>query len=126
MKARTGGRGVDVVYDSVGRTTFDKSLGCLRPRGTLVLFGASSGPVPPFDATILNTKGSLFLTRPSLGHYLLTREELLWRAGDVLNWIDQGKLKLRIDRTYPLADAAQAHRDLEGRHTAGKLVLTVA
>lgn len=121
----TGGRGVDVVYDSVGRTTFDKSLGALRPRGTLALFGQSSGPVPPFDPTILNAKGSLFLTRPSLAHHVLTREELLWRAGDVLGWIDAGKLKLRIDSTYPLADAAAAHRALEGRHTTGKLLLTV-
>ena len=121
----TGGRGVDVVYDSVGRTTFEKSLGSLRPRGTLALFGQSSGPVPPFDPSILNAKGSLYLTRPSLGHYLLTREELLWRAGDVLNFIDAGKLKLRMDRAYPLADAAAAHRALEGRHTTGKLLLTV-
>ena len=121
----TGGRGVDVVFDSVGRTTFDKSLGSLRPRGTLALFGQSSGPVPPFDPNILNGKGSLYLTRPSLGFYVQTREELLWRAGDVLDWIDAGKLKLRIDRTYPLADAAAAHRALEGRHTSGKLVLSV-
>jgi NADPH2:quinone reductase len=125
VKRHTGGRGVDVVYDSVGRTTFDKSLGCLRPRGMLALFGQSSGSVPPLDPSILNTKGSLFLTRPSLGHYLLTRDEVLWRAGDVLQWIDAGKLKLRIDHVYPLADAAQAHRDLEGRHTAGKLVLSI-
>jgi NADPH2:quinone reductase len=89
----------------------------------LALFGQSSGPVPPFDPNILNGKGSLFLTRPSLGHYLLTREELLWRAGDVLNWVASGKLKVRIDRTYPLAEAAAAHRDLEGRKTAGKLLL---
>src|SRR5664279_5500421 len=125
VKRLTGGRGVDVVYDSVGRTTFDKSLGSLRPRGTLALFGQSSGSVPPFDPGILNAKGSLFLTRPGLPHYLPTREELLWRAGDVLGWIDTGRLKLRIDRTYPLADAASAHRDLEGRHTAGKLLLSV-
>ena len=124
-KRITGGRGVDVVYDSVGKTTFDKSLNCLRPRGTLALFGASSGPVPPFDPTVLNGKGSLFLTRPSLAHYLLTPEELKWRAGDILGWIDDGKLKIRIDRTYPLADAAQAHRDLEGRKTAGKLLLRI-
>ncbi|MBZ5576084.1 MAG: quinone oxidoreductase [Acidobacteriia bacterium] len=123
VKRLTGGRGVDVIYDSVGQTTFDKSLNSLRPRGVLALFGQSSGPVPPFDANILNGKGSLFLTRPSLAHYLLTRDELLWRAGDVLNWIASGKLKLRIDRTYPLADAAAAHRDLEGRKTAGKLLL---
>jgi NADPH2:quinone reductase len=126
VKRLTGGRGVDVVYDSVGKTTFDKSLNSLRPRGTMALFGQSSGSVPPFDPGILNGKGSLFLTRPSLAHYLLTREELLWRAGDVLKWIDSGQLKLRIDRTYPLADAAAAHRDLEGRKTAGKLVLAVS
>jgi NADPH2:quinone reductase len=122
----TGGRGVDVVYDSVGRTTFEKSLGSLKPRGTLVLFGQSSGAVPPFDPSILNTKGSLFLTRPSLAHHVLTREELLWRAGDVLGWIDSGKLKLRIDHIYPLADAAEAHRALEGRHSTGKLLLGIA
>jgi len=123
VKRLTGGRGVDVVYDSVGQTTFDKSLNSLRPRGLLALFGQSSGPVPPFDPNILNGKGSLYLSRPSLAHYLLTREELLWRAGDVLKWIAAGKLKLRIDRTYPLAQAAAAHGDLEGRHTAGKLLL---
>jgi len=126
VKRLTGGRGVDVVYDSVGKTTFDKSLSCLRPRGTLALFGQSSGPVPPFDANILNGKGSLYLTRPSLGHYLLTRDELLWRAGDVLEWIGAGKLHLRIDRTYPLAQAAEAHRALESRQTAGKLLLAVS
>ncbi|HKE22320.1 MAG TPA: quinone oxidoreductase [Bryobacteraceae bacterium] len=125
VKRATGGRGVDVVYDSVGKTTFDKSLNCLHPRGLLALFGQSSGPVPPFDPTILNGKGSLFLTRPSLGHYLLSREELLWRAGDVLQWISEGKLKIPIFRTYPLAEAAQAHRDLEGRKTTGKLLLVV-
>jgi NADPH2:quinone reductase len=125
VKRLTGGRGVDVVYDSVGKTTFEKSLNSLRPRGLLALFGQSSGAVPPFDAGILNAKGSLFLTRPSLGHHVLTREELLWRAGDVLNWIDSGKLRLRIDRAYPLAGAAAAHRDLESRKTAGKLLLTV-
>src|SRR5437588_9975863 len=123
VKRLTGGRGVDVVYDSVGRTTFDKSLNSLRPRGTIVLFGQSSGPVPPFDPSILNGKGSLYLTRPSLGHYVAARDELLWRANDVLNWIANGKLKLRIDRSYKLADAPQAHRDLESRRTAGKLLL---
>ncbi len=121
----TNGRGVDVVYDSVGKTTFEKSLGALRPRGLLALFGQSSGAVPPFDASILNAKGSLFLTRPSLAHHVQTREELLWRAGDVLNWLATGKLKLRIDRSYPLAEAAAAHRDLEGRKTSGKVLLTV-
>jgi NADPH2:quinone reductase len=123
VKRLTGGRGVDVVYDSVGATTFAKSLNCLRPRGMLALFGQSSGPVPAFDPNILNAKGSLFLTRPSLAHHCLTREELLWRAGDVLGWVASGELKIRVDRAYPLAEAAQAHRDLEGRHTAGKLVL---
>ncbi|HUK17664.1 MAG TPA: quinone oxidoreductase [Bryobacteraceae bacterium] len=124
-KRGTGGRGVDVVYDSVGRTTFEKSLNCLRPRGLMALFGQSSGPVPPLDPTILNGKGSLYLTRPSLGFYLLTRDELLGRAGDVLNWISAGRLKLRIHRIYPLAEAAQAHRDLEGRQTTGKLLLAI-
>src|SRR3954468_10336662 len=126
VKRLTGGRGVDVVYDSVAKTTFEKSLNSLRPRGTLALFGQSSGPVPPVDLNILNGKGSLYCTRPSLGHYVLSREELLWRAGDVLNWVALGKLKLRIDRAYPLSDAASAHRDLEGRKTAGKLLLTVS
>jgi NADPH2:quinone reductase len=125
VKRLTGGRGVDVVYDSVGKTTFEKSLNSIRPRGLLALFGQSSGPVPPFDPGILNAKGSLFLTRPSLAHHVLTREELLWRAGDVLSWVASGKLKLRIERRYALADAAQAHRDLESRRTAGKLLLTV-
>jgi NADPH2:quinone reductase len=126
VRRLTDGRGVDVVYDSVGKTTFDQSLSALRPRGMLALFGQSSGPVPPIDPSILNTKGSLFLTRPSLAHHILTRQELDWRAGDVLRWIEEGKLKLRIDRTYPLAEAASAHRDLEGRRTAGKLLLTVS
>ena len=126
VKRLTEGRGVDVVYDSVGKTTFEKSLNSLRPRGTLALFGQSSGPVPPFDPAILNGKGSLYLTRPSLAHYIMTRDELLLRATDVLKWIDSGQLKLRIDRTYPLADAASAHRDLESRKTAGKLVLVVS
>jgi NADPH2:quinone reductase len=123
VKGLTGGRGVDVVYDSVGQSTFHKSLDSLRPRGTLALFGQSSGPVAAFDPNILNPKGSLYLTRPSLAHYVLTREELVWRAGDVLDWIASGKLKLRIDRTYPLAEAGTAHHDLEGRKTAGKLLL---
>jgi NADPH2:quinone reductase len=126
VKRLTDGRGVDVVYDSVGKTTFEKSLNSLRPRGMMALFGQSSGPVPPFDPNILNGKGSLFLTRPSLGHYTSTREELLWRAGDVLRWIDDGKLKIHIGKVYPLADAADAHRDLEARRTTGKLVLAVS
>ena len=119
----TAGDGVDVVYDSVGRTTFEKSMACLRPRGMLVLFGQSSGPVPPMDPQVLNTRGSIFLTRPSLAHYLLTREELLWRSGDVLAALEGGTLNLRIDRTYPLATAANAHRDLESRRSTGKLLL---
>jgi NADPH2:quinone reductase len=123
VRRLTNGRGVDVVYDSVGRTTFEKSLNSLRPRGLLALFGQSSGPVPPFDPNTLNGKGSLFLTRPSLGHHTLTRKELLWRAGDVLAWVASGKLKPRIDRAYPLAEAAEAHRALESRQTAGKLLL---
>ncbi len=123
VKRLTGGRGVDVVYDSVGATTFAKSLGSLRPRGLLALFGQSSGPVPPFNPNILNGKGSLFLTRPSLAHHCLTRDELLWRAGDVLGWVATGELKIRVDHEYPLAQAAQAHRDLEARRTAGKLLL---
>ena len=126
VKRLTGGRGVDVVYVSVGRSTFEKSLNSLRPRGMLVLFGQSSGPVAPFDPSILNAKGSLFLTRPSLAHYLLTPEELRARAGDVLAWVASGRLKLRIGGVYPLADAAAAHRDLEGRKTAGKLILAVS
>ena len=121
----TGGRGVDVVYDSVGQTTFDRSLNSLRTRGTLALFGQSSGPIQGFEPNTLNGKGSLYLTRPSLGHYLLNREELLWRATDVLNAVANGTLRLRIDRTYPLAEAAQAHRDLESRKTAGKLLLSI-
>jgi NADPH2:quinone reductase len=125
VKRLTDGRGVEVVYDSVGATTFDKSLGSLRPRGMLALFGQSSGPVPPFDPTILNTKGSLFLTRPTLAHHLLTRDELHWRSSDVLGWIASGALKLRIDHIYPLADAASAHRDLESRKTTGKILLSV-
>jgi NADPH:quinone reductase len=115
--------GVHVVYDSVGKTTFEKSLACLRPRGTLALFGQSSGPVPPIDPQILNTSGSVYLTRPSLAHYMLTREELLWRAGDVLAAVASGELRIRIDRTYPLAQAVEAHRALESRATIGKVVL---
>jgi NADPH2:quinone reductase len=123
VKRFTGGKGVDVIYDSVGASTFLKGLDIIRPRGTMALFGQSSGPVAPIDPNILNPKGSLFLTRPTLAHHVLTREELLWRAGDVLTWVGSGKLKLMIDKTYPLANAAEAHRDLEGRKTAGKLLL---
>jgi NADPH2:quinone reductase len=123
VKKHTEGRGVDVVYDSVGQATFHKSLDCLRPRGMLVLFGQSSGPVPPFDPNILNPKGSLFLTRPSLAHYVASREELEWRAGDLFRWISSGKLVVRVTRTYPLDRSSDAHRALEGRKTTGKVVL---
>jgi len=123
VRRLTDGAGVHVVYDSVGKTTFEGSLDCLRPRGYLVLFGQSSGAVPPFDPQVLNAKGSLFLTRPSLGHYLLTRDELLWRAGDLFAWMAAGELKVRIDATYPLEQAAEAHRALASRVTSGKLLL---
>ncbi len=120
----TDGRGVHVVYDSVGQATFDQSLACLRPRGLLALFGQSSGSVPPIDPSVLATGGgSLFLTRPGLAHYAADRGELLERAGDVLHWVATGELRLRIDRTYPLSEAAEAHRALEGRQTAGKVLL---
>ena len=123
VKQITGGKGVDVVYDSVGKTTFDKSLNCLRPRGYLVLYGQSSGPVPPLDPQVLNGKGSLFLTRPTLGHYVMTREELLGRANDLFGWMAAGELKVTVDATFPLAQAADAHRYLEGRQTKGKVLL---
>jgi NADPH2:quinone reductase len=123
VKKLTAGRGVDVVYDSVGATTFEKSLNCLRPRGYMVLFGQSSGPVPPFEASILHAKGSLFLTRPSLAHYAATREELLSRASDLFRWVASGELNVRIGKTFPLAEAAGAHRELEGRQTTGKVIL---
>jgi NADPH2:quinone reductase len=123
VKRLTNGRGLQVVYDSVAKTTFEKGLNCLAPRGYMVLYGQSSGPVPPFDLAQLGAKGSLFITRPTLGHYTLTREELLQRAGDVLGWIGSGRLKLRIEQTFPLKDAAEAHRRLEGRQSTGKLLL---
>jgi len=119
----TEGKGVHVVYDGVGKATFDKDLNVLRPRGYLVLFGGASGAVPPFDLIKLSQKGSLFITRPTLAHYTATREELEWRANDVLQMIARGDLKLRIHKTYPLAEAEQAHRHLEGRKTTGKLLL---
>jgi NADPH2:quinone reductase len=125
VKRLTDGRGVDVVYDSVGQATFERSLNSLRPRGTLALFGQSSGPVPPFDPTILNAKGSLYLTRPSLAHYIATRDELLWRARDVFGGLQSGALTFRLQQTFPLAQAADAHRLLEGRGTMGKVVLTI-
>jgi NADPH2:quinone reductase len=123
VKRLTEGRGVDVVYDSVGRTTFEGSLNCLRPRGLLALFGASSGPVPPFDLIQLSGKGSLYVTRPTLWHHVATREELEWRAGEVLNWAAKGELQLRTEHIYPLTEAAQAQIDMEGRKTTGKILL---
>jgi NADPH2:quinone reductase len=122
-KRLTQGKGVDVVYDSVGKTTFEKSLNILRPRGMMVLFGGSSGAVPPFDPIALNQKGSLFLTRPTLLHYTATRGELEARASALFEMIAAKKLKLRIEHIYPLAEAQKAHRDLEGRKTTGKLLL---
>ena len=122
-KRLMGGKGVDVVYDSVGKTTFEKGLNLLRPRGMMVLFGGSSGAVPPLDPIVLTQKGSLFLTRPSLGNYIATREQLTARSGAVFGMISAGKLKLRIEHTYPLAEAQRAHRELEGRKTTGKLLL---
>jgi NADPH2:quinone reductase len=123
VKRLTGGRGVDVVYDSVGKTTFDKSLNCLRPRGLLALFGASSGTVPPFDLNQLNSKGSLYVTRPTLWHYISTRQELDWRSGEVLGWVQSGELKLRTEYIYALGEAAQAQIDIEARKTTGKVLL---
>jgi NADPH2:quinone reductase len=119
----TDGRGVEVVYDGVGRSTFDASLDCLRRRGMMVLFGASSGPVPPLDPQVLNRKGSLFLTRPTLGHYIATRDELLERAGSVLGQVAEGRLDVRIGGRYPLEQSGRAHEDLEGRRTTGKLLV---
>jgi NADPH2:quinone reductase len=116
-------KGVHVVYDSVGKSTFLPSLDCLRPRGMMVTYGNASGAVPEFAPLLLSQKGSLFVTRPTLGHYAATADEIAWRAGDVFKWISQGKLKLHIHKIYPLADTAQAHRDLEGRKTTGKLLL---
>lgn len=123
VKEVTGGKGVEVVYDSVGKTTFDKSLNCLRPRGYMVLYGQASGAVGLLDPQILNAKGSLFLTRPSLGHYLLTRDELLSRSGDLFDWLAAGELDVRIDQVFALAQAADAHAYIEGRRTMGKVVL---
>ena len=123
VKRLTDGKGLQVVYDSVGKTTFDKSLNCLAPLGYMVLYGASSGPVPPFDAAVLNAKGSLFLTRPSLFHYIADRSSLEDRAGDVLRWVAEGNLKLRTEHEFALSDVAEAHRSLEGRKTTGKVLL---
>jgi NADPH:quinone reductase len=123
VKEITGGEGVHVVYDSVGRTTFDKGLNCLKRRGMMVLFGQSSGPVPPVDLAALNQKGALYITRPGLPHYTANKEELSWRAGDILQWAAEKTLDIRIDRVQSLKEAAQAHRALEGRETAGKVLL---
>ena len=123
VKRATGGRGVDVVYDSVGKTTAEKSLNCLRPRGYLVLFGNASGAAPPIDPLTLMAKGSLYLTRPTLTHYAGNREELLARARAVFDWITSEQVKIRIAKTFPLAEAAEAHRALEGRGVAGKILL---
>jgi NADPH2:quinone reductase len=122
-KRFTGGKGVDVVYDSVGKTTFEGSLNCLRPRGMLALFGGSSGAVPPFDPILLSSKGSLFITRPTLWHYVATREELDRRANDVLNWVKDGRLKLRMEHVYALEEAGKAQSDMENRKTTGKILL---
>ena len=126
VKRLTGGKGVDVVYDSVGRDTFDKSLNCLRHRGYLALFGFSSGLVPPFDPAILGIKGSLFLTRPGLNQYIATREELMMRAKDLFAWLASGAVKIRINHSFPLADAVKAHQELEARRTTGKVLLEVS
>lgn len=123
VRRLTDGAGVAVVYDGVGKTTFDGSLASLKPRGMLALYGGASGPVPPVDPMRLNAAGSLFLTRPTLAHYVATRDELLWRASDVLNWVGDGRLAVRIGHRYPLEAARQAHEDLEGRRTTGKLLL---
>jgi len=122
-KRLTGGKGCHVVYDSVGKATFEKSLNCLRPRGYMVLFGQASGQVDPLNPQVLNQKGSIYLTRPSLGAYISTRDELLWRANDLFTWLAAGKLEVRIDKSFPLAEAAAAHTYLEGRNTKGKVLL---
>jgi len=125
VKDLTGGRGVDVVYDGVGKSTFEGDLECVRPRGMVALFGAASGPVPPFDLQRLPGFGSLFVTRPTLGHYIADRDELLGRAHDLFGWIAGGQLRIQVSQRYPLGEAARAHADLEGRRTTGKLILTM-
>jgi NADPH2:quinone reductase len=123
VRRLTGERGADVVFDGVGKATFDDSLAALRPRGMMVLYGGSSGQVPPFDVQRLNTGGSLFITRPTLAHYIADRAELLWRAGDLFEWIAKGELDVHVGGEYPLADAPRAHEDLAARRTTGKLLL---
>jgi NADPH:quinone reductase len=125
VKRLTGGEGVDAVYDSVGKATFLKGFDCLKPRGMMVHYGVSSGPIEPFDTRTLTAKGSIFLARPTLNTHISKPEDLAWRSEDVFRWIAEGRLDLRIDREYPLADAAQAHRDMEARRTTGKLILRV-
>jgi len=126
VKRLTDGKGVDVVYDSVGQATFLKGLDCLKPRAMMVHFGVSSGQIEPFDTRGLTTRGSLFLARPTLNTHISDPKELAWRSSDVFRWIAEGTLKLRIDREYPLAEAARAHRDLESRQTSGKVILNLA
>ena len=125
VRRLTGGRGVDVVYDSVGRDTFEGSLNCLRPRGYLALFGFSSGLVPPFDPAVLGIKGSLFLTRPGLNQYIATRDELLWRANALMSWLANKSVTVRVNHTFPLSDAVRAHQELEARRTTGKVILEI-
>jgi NADPH2:quinone reductase len=123
VRTLTGGKGVNVVYDSVGKDTYEKSLDCLAPLGMLVIFGQASGPVPPFDTAVLNMKGSLTLARPSLAHNVASHADVTWRAGDLFNWIETGRLDVKIGKIFPLADAANAHRELESRRTVGKILL---
>ena len=125
VKKLTAGRGVDVVYDGVGAATYEKSLNCLRPRGYLVLYGQASGPIPAIDPLALMSKGSLFLTRPTLNHYAASREEIQWRSADLFRWIDSGELRLSHDFIFPLTQAAKAHTELEARRTTGKVLLQV-
>jgi NADPH2:quinone reductase len=125
VKKLTGGRGVDVVYDGVGAATYEKSLNCLRPRGYLVVYGNASGPIPAVDALALMSKGSLFLTRPTLHHYAASREEIQWRSADLFRWVASGELKLHHDFVFPLSEARKAQTDLEGRRTTGKVLLQV-
>jgi NADPH2:quinone reductase len=126
VKRITDGKGVDVIYDGVGQATLHKGFDCLKTRGMMVAFGQSSGPAAPIDMLMLSQKGSLYATRPTLFNYISSREDLEWRVSDLFRWISEGKLKINIDKAYPLADAAQAHRDLEGRKTTGKLLLKIA
>jgi NADPH2:quinone reductase len=125
VKRITAGRGVDVVYDGVGAATYEKSLNCLRPRGYLVLYGQASGPIPAVDPLTLMSKGSVFLTRPTLQHYAASRDEIQWRTNDLFKWVEAGELRLRYDHVFPLSQAAKAHTELEARRTTGKVLLQV-